>query len=280
MSTPDQLLIALQPCQKIQAELHQDDIPLQLTAEISTPESPINRVTVPKDGSLLLGFAEDGLPLMLDLYDPAPGPLLVAGDGGSGKTAFIQSLAQASDLQNPGEIQFGVLTPFPEEWAAQECLPNCLGIWPAYHPGARTFLSQMISWAEVLPGSHQAVVVLLDGLDLITSGAFHVLHELRWLLLYGPQQQVRPVVTVNPGRLNRLIPWLDFFQTRVLGQVKLQQTARLLVGDPEIDFSALLPGRQFSLSRPQGWLKFWLPSVEQEGFPYHANSCNPTRSRS
>ena len=207
-------------------------------------------------------MAEDGLPLLLDLYDSAPGPLLVAGDGGSGKTAFLRSLAQATDLQNPGEIQFGVLTPFPEEWTALESLPNCLGIWPVYHLAARNFLSQLVSWADVLSESRQVVLILLDGLDLLAASGFPVQHDLRWLLMYGPERQVWPVVTVNPGRLTRLENWLDYFQTRILGQVKRPQTARLLVGDPEIDLAALLPGRQFGLSRPDGWLKFCLPTTE------------------
>jgi hypothetical protein len=78
----------------------------------------------------------------------------------------------------------------------------------------------------------------------------------------GPQRQVWPVVTVNPGWLNRLETWLDYFQTRILGQVKCPPITPLLVSDPEINLSALLPGKQFGLSRPEGWLKFWLPPVE------------------
>jgi hypothetical protein len=78
----------------------------------------------------------------------------------------------------------------------------------------------------------------------------------------GPQRQVWPVVTVNPGWLNRLETWLDYFQTRILGQVKRSQTARLLVGNPGINLIALQPGKQFGLSCPEGWLKFWLPPVE------------------
>jgi predicted NACHT family NTPase len=118
------------------------------------------------------------LPLLLDLYDPAPGPFLVTGDGGSGKTAFLQSLAQASGLQNPGEVRFGVLTPFPKEWTALEDLPNCLGIWPAFHAASCNFLSHLVSWADVIPDSRQAVIVLFDGLDLLTTSGFQVRHDL------------------------------------------------------------------------------------------------------
>ena len=61
-----------------------------------------------QQGMLQLGVAENGLPVMLDLYNPAPGPLLVAGDGGSGKTAFIQSLALGSDFQDPVRSSLGL----------------------------------------------------------------------------------------------------------------------------------------------------------------------------
>lgn len=259
MSTTDQFQLAIQAYQEIQAELCQGDESLPGVTQVSAPESSSDPVAVLQDGSLLLGLAEDGLPVMLDLYDPTPGPLLVAADGGSGKTAFLQFLAQATNIQVPGEIQFGVLTPFPEEWSALETLPNCLGIWPVHHPAAGTFLSHLISWADVLPQSRQVVLVMFDGLDLLAASGFQVRHDLRWLLMHGPEQQIWPVVTVNPGRLNRIDTWLDFFETRILGQVKRSQTARLLVDDPEIDLAELLPGKQFGLSRRAGWLKFWLP---------------------
>ena len=223
MSTSDQFLLALQAYQEIQAELRHEDHPHPVLPEPAA---------VP-GGSLLLGLAEDGLPVLLDLYDPAPGPLLVAGDGGSGKTAFLQSLARAAGLQDPGDIQFGVLTPFPEEWNSLESLPHCLGVWPAYHPSAQAFLSRLVSWAETLPGTRQAVLLLFDGFDLVSGNAAQVQHDLRWLLLNGPERHIWPVVTVNPARLARLQAWLDYFHTRVLGQVKHLHNARLLVDDPQ-----------------------------------------------
>jgi hypothetical protein len=260
MPTSDQFLPALQAYQEIQAELHHGVRPVP-------PQAPKNEASQPKaaglpGGSLLLGMAEDGLPVLLDLHDPAPGPLLVAGDGGSGKTAFLQSLARASDLQNPGDIQFGVLTPFPEEWTAMEGLPQCLGIWPLYHPSAQLFLGQLVSWAEALPETRQVVLLLFDGLDLMTGGDFQFQHDLRWLLMRGPQRQVWPVVTVNPARLTHLQSWLDYFHTRILGHIKHIQNTRLLADDPQVAPDGLLPGSQFGLSQTGNWLKFWLPPLE------------------
>jgi hypothetical protein len=261
MSITNQFLLAVQAYQEIQAELHPDEDLRSIEPEIPASKSFNDRGTEYPDGSLLLGLADDGYPLLLDLYDPAHGPLLVAGDGGSGKTAFLQSLVRASDLQNPGEIQFGVLTLFPEEWTGQETLPNCLGIWPAYHPAAHTFLSHLVSWAEDLPDNRQVMLILFDGLDLLAASGFQIRHNLRWLLMHGPQRQIWPVVTVNPGRLNRLETWLDYFHTRILGHVNRSQTARLLVNDPKIDLAALLPGQQFGLLHPEGWQRFWLPPI-------------------
>jgi hypothetical protein len=45
---------------------------------------------------------------------------MVAGNSGSGKTLLLQLMARSTGLQEPGDIQFGVLTPNPDECAAFE----------------------------------------------------------------------------------------------------------------------------------------------------------------
>ena len=94
MSTTDQFLLALQAYQEVQAELRQEERLMPVAQETASAETSAAQAAALPEGSLLLGMAEDGLPVLLDLYDPAAGPLLVAGDGGSGKTVFLQSLAR------------------------------------------------------------------------------------------------------------------------------------------------------------------------------------------
>jgi len=65
--------------------------------------------------SLFLGVASDGLPVLLNLHDPQPGPMLVAGDAGSGKTAFLQTLAHSVEqTHQSNDVQFGVITNYPD----------------------------------------------------------------------------------------------------------------------------------------------------------------------
>ncbi len=214
------------------------------------------------DGSVLLGQSVDGLPVLLNLYDPQPGPILVTGDAASGKTRFLQSLARMSDLDDPGDITFGVVTPFPEEWTMLEAQPNCLGIWPVYHPSAVHFLSLLAGWSEWMPKTRQAVVLLFDGLDLVMGGGFQSLHALRKLVRLGPQRHVWPIVSSNAGRLVHLRSWVKYFPTVVLGQVKNPRSAPLLPDCGGSEQATRLETGQYLISKEQSWVKFNLPPQE------------------
>ncbi len=262
MSTTDQFLLGLKAYQQVKAELSRNEKALPESSILMQEEQIDHRrpASIP-GGSLVLGVAEDRLPVVLDLYDPTPGPILVAGDRGSGKTAVLQWLARASDLTDPGDIEFGVVTPFPEEWTEAEELSNSLGIWPAYHPSAHQFLSKLVHWAETLPKTRQVILLLVDGLDLLAGNSFNLQHELKWLLAHGPERQIWPVISTNPAHLSRMVNWLEYFHTLILGQIKHEPNTRLLVNDAPISLADLTPGIQFELYQPGCWLKFLLPPL-------------------
>jgi hypothetical protein len=264
-SSTDHFLLALQAYQELQAEIDPQACPAP--AEVEAPSADLEPATAP-DGSLLLGLAEDGLPLVLNLYDPSPGPILVAGEARSGKTSYLHSLAQATERFDPGEIQFGALTPFPEEWQSVEGLSGCMGIWPSYHPSAGSFLRQLADWADTLMDSRQIVLLLIDGLEMLSQPNVQFRQDLLWLLSYGPERHVWPIVAAHPGRLDRLERWLEYFPTRILGTLRQRQVAQMLVGDPAIDLARLIPCRQFGLWMPGSWMKFWaLPTGYERETP-------------
>lgn len=212
--------------------------------------------------ALFLGVASDGLPVMLNLHDPVPGPILIGGDAGTGKTAFLQNIASAAGkMHRPEELQFGVLTRHPEEWSRLESSTNNVGIFPVYHRSAEDFILSLASWAHGNKSSQQSLLLLLDDLEAVTNLEFDAKQDLRWLLLRGPARRVWPFVTFNPNRVENSTPWLDAFHTRIYGNIQDASLARNLnVESAELE--SLNIGTQFAMREGDHWLRFWKPSFD------------------
>src|SRR3972149_6304138 len=67
--------------------------------------------------AIFLGLAEDGLPVLLNLFDAVPGPLLIASDSKSSKTNLLQVIARAAELMHaPDEVEYSIITSNLDEW--------------------------------------------------------------------------------------------------------------------------------------------------------------------
>lgn len=212
--------------------------------------------------ALFLGVASDGLPVLLNLHDPVPGPLLIMGDPGAGKTNLLQIVARAAAIMHqPEDLQFGVLTGHPEEWSAFDRIPNNVGIFPLYGNSSQDFLLSLASWAHGNHSSNQVVLLLLDDLEAAANLDFDARQNLRWLLLRGPARRVWPLVTVNPHRMDGIQPWLEAFHTRIFGSMQDTQRARQLSLE-QADLHTLNMGSQFSMREGNHWLRFWIPGID------------------
>ena len=212
--------------------------------------------------ALLLGLASDGLPVLLNLHDPHPGPLLITADPGAGKTALLQLIAQAaSEMHTPGEVQFGVVTNYPDEWTHLAGSEHCVGIFPTYHDSAMDFLHSLSGWAHANKGGQQSVLLLVDDLESMNDLDFDARQSLRWLLLRGPARRVWPIISQNAERASQVDAWLDAFRTRIFGQIQDDHTAGSLSGLPNTCLSHLQAGLQFTLREDDDWLKFWIPEI-------------------
>jgi hypothetical protein len=212
--------------------------------------------------ALFLGVASDGLPVLLNLHDPVPGPILINGDAGTGKTALLQNIASAAGkMHRPAELQFGVVTGHPEEWSGFESIPNNVGVFPLFHKSAEDFILSLASWAHGNKSSQQSVLLLLDDLEGATNMDFDAKQNLRWLFLRGSARRVWSFTTVNPNRVENSRPWLDAFHTRIFGNIQDSNLARTLnVEKAALD--TLNIGTQFALREGDHWLRFWIPSFD------------------
>lgn len=212
--------------------------------------------------ALFLGIADDALPILLNLHDPVPGPLLVAADEGAGKTAFLQLVARAiAEIHEPGEVQFGVITAYPEEWKGYEEFPHCAGIFAAYQKNAMDFIISLGEWAHVNK-SRQAIVLLVDDLSRMEEADSEAKDTLRWLLLRGPSRHVWPIVSLNPSQSESVLPWLELFRTRIFGRIQNARAAEPVTGSVRGRLESLVKGSQFAMREGSHFLRFWIPRLD------------------
>jgi hypothetical protein len=211
--------------------------------------------------TLFLGVAQDGLPLLLNLLDPVPGPILIAGEKGSGKTRMLQTIAAGMDLLKAQQnIKYVVLATKVDEWKHTQS-EKCEGILSLTDPRTTGYLASLVEWAHLNRSDDQSIVLLIDNLeDLISSGKDQP--SLRWLFLRGPARRIWPIVTINSGQAADLRLWLDAFHTRLFGSIKNRSDLEILTGEFASSFHELVPAAQFAMHENGGWLNFWVPALD------------------
>jgi len=233
----------------------------QPTQTLPSLSEVLNEFGLMPPEALFLGVASDGLPVLLNLHDPVPGPILIAGDAGTGKTALLQTIALAAGMMHqPNQLQFGTLTSHPEEWNGFEEISNNVGIFPIQHQSSEDFILSLASWAHGNKSSRQSILLLIDDLEAIAKLDFDARQNLRWLLLRGPARRVWPIITINPNRMENALPWLEAFHTRVFGPIQNLYLARQMDAD-NADLDSLNIGAQFALREGDHWFRFWIPSI-------------------
>lgn len=229
--------------------------------ELPTLKSVLTDIAPLPQEALFLGIAEDGLPVLLNLYDPVPGPILIAGDQGSGKTKFLKTIARAADmLHAPSQVQYGIITSRLDQWKTIHGSRNNAGVYETSDDNAKELLQSLVTWAHHNKGQEQSILLLIDDLDAVLKLGQQAQQNLRWLLLRGTSRRVWTFVAMDAAQAHDLKGWLEFFHTRLFGNVQHSATANLLTGNYNLHH--LKAGMQFAMREDGKLLGFWLPTIE------------------
>ncbi len=233
----------------------------QPTTDTSNSSGILDQLGPLPRGALFLGTALDGLPVLLNLYDPHPGPILITGETGAGKTTFLQYVARmAAQTHQESDLQFAVITNRREEWNEIEKTKHLVGIFDANQSSAQELISSLAAWAHSNKNAQQSVLLLVDDLESIAKSDFEALQNFRWLLLRGPARRVWPIITMSAERYGQVLAWIEIFRTRIFGRIANARVAEALGGDKTSALEELEAGKQFSLRENGTWLRFTIAS--------------------
>lgn len=235
--------------------------PLPTIQPASSPlASVLSQISPLPQHALFLGIAEDDLPVLLNLSDPIPGPILITGDKGSGKTLLLQTIARAVDMTYAqDEVQYGVITSYPDEWKKFYNKENSTSVYSTQDENAKELLQSLVTWAHRNKGEQQSVLLLIDDLEAMTKLDEQAQQNLRWLLLRGTSRRVWTFVTLDAKRAFHLKEWLNFFHTRLFGRVQNADEAYLLTGDRNHSLAEL---SQFAMRENDKLLGFYAPTID------------------
>ena len=212
----------------------------------------------------LLGVCEDGLPFLLDLGNPAPGAILVAGDPGSGKTALLRSLLTSTwRIHQAGKVVFSVIASQPEEYTWLSSASNCQGVYPVEDLSLGERIFGMVEAVEMRKkGGSQEPAILLAIDDLANLLPFldeETYHRLYWLIRHGPRYQVWIFAALSSAQVAGIAPrYLTAFRTTLFGHMQDEYLAHRLANDDTFSTRDLEQGNQFLLPYGSDWLPFWI----------------------
>lgn len=262
MNHPNHFSITLQPLPKLVKEKNS----LRSTPLPSLPSlnSVLTEFAPLPSSSLFLGLATDGLPILLNLLDPLPGPIILIGDAGCGKTNFLQTVAASvSQLHSIEEVCYAVIANEKSEWINSKNLNNCTGQFSMREPKVASYLNSLVAWAHSNKGERQVDVLFIDHLESLLEIP-EVQQDLRWLFLRGPSRRVWPIVTTNSSIAvsGPFQSWLTSFRTRLFGHIQDDHSTQFLTSFSRNSFADLFTGYQFAMREGNGWLPFWIPVMD------------------
>lgn len=243
--------------------------------KIAQPAMPLTRLLTDNPGlpqqTAILGICDDHLPMLLDLNDPSPGSLLVAGDERQQQLDLLRTAISSIVLRNtPRSIQFIVFSHLPNAW--QDWVNGhhfdryCLGIIGVDSPDTNQWIQNLAEWTNQRQAglrSGPPIIILLDTLNFIPKLNHHLRLCFEVIIKEGPRTKIWPIAAISTALASSLTRQVDQFQTLIYGYTEDISFYTRFSGISETEAKALREPGKFAVKlgseeNPE-WLKFQLP---------------------
>ena len=214
--------------------------------------------------SVLLGICEDGLPLLLDFKNPAPGSILLLGDPKQVNRPLLRSLLASAVLLNTAEeVQIYLITAEGAAFAEFQEVPGALEIISPYEDAALELVWYFACRAKEQDCGRQSrgvEVLLIEDLELFVSQLDpQGRKELEWLVTEGSQVGSWVIGSQDAARFGEINePLLAAFRTQLIGIGDLKRPEVFTRFVEEVQ-DELVPGAQYSARISGEFVRFWLP---------------------
>lgn len=225
----------------------------------------LNRHPYLPENSVVFGICDDGLPVLLDLQDPAPGSVLISSSHLEGVIHILQmALFSTLTRTNSGELSILVISRDPDNWQPFQKLAgrHRLEILPVYD---RVSASAILHFSRILDqrtngrSRGNLHLLIVDDIDYLNRLDFDALINFQWFAKEGAQYQMRTLAGIQAERVEENDRFLSSFRTRVIGYVSDPFHATWLANARPPDTTAFHPTEQFCVRINRSWMNFWLP---------------------
>jgi hypothetical protein len=221
------------------------------------------------DKTIVIGWCPDGLPFLFDLNQPDNGSVLVTGDPEAGSTRQLQVMVESAvRLYSPRQVQVAVISAWHADWEAIltgiDRSKYCRSITNWYDRETFDLIADLVSLAEDRRNGRRCgaqVLLVIDGLNGIQDLDYTLQVNLHWLLEYGPQSGIWPVVSLDAGLSQDMKYWVDAFRTRLLGHINSQTLAQDLAIYDGNRCPQLVSSLEFTAWIGSEWITYLLPEL-------------------